>query len=154
MAYMFPYAGADAKHIRKLRSTPLPKPPKTPKTPKAEPLAPIVVAPEQFTDIDIPPITSHMRRILFDTCVKYDVHPNAVVGTTRSVKITMARWEYCYRCHRELGKAYAHIGRTINKDHASVRYACAMYERQRVPFGYDKPIEIKSPEAAAGGSGE
>lgn len=153
MAYMIPYAGADPQHIRKLQRVKIKSPKLPPKKPRKAKPPPPPEPPLEFPGLDIPFMSSAMRKVLFDVSRKYGVHPNTLVSEIRGVKITMARWEYCYRCRFELNKSLLQIGRSINKDHTTVRYACAMFEKGRVPFGFKKEIIVDCGKAAADGSG-
>lgn len=142
---MIPYAGADPQQARKIRATEVNGPPPRKRNRErvklfdevvmeaVQELPPEPPAPE-FPNLDIPAMPPAMKQILFDVCRKYAVHPNDVTGLSRRSKVGMARREYCFRCKQELNKSYAHIGRTINKDHSTVIYACKMMALGAVPY--------------------
>jgi chromosomal replication initiation ATPase DnaA len=56
-------------------------------------------------------------------CDQFALPYTALASKLRTVNISTARHIYCYLCRRYLKMSFNTIGKTINKDHASVMYA-------------------------------
>ena len=48
------------------------------------------------------------------------MHPNDLVGKDRGKRFVHARREFVWRAKKELGAAFAYIGRCILKDHTTI----------------------------------
>lgn len=131
MAYLFPYAGSERVPERPKPKIKKPRKPYPDRGPIK--LLQRVEVPEEFGEIDIPPTPPFMRRIMFEVCRKYKVHPHDVVGRVNTRAAIDARQEYCYRCRRELNASFPRIGKAINRDHTTVLYA------------YDKLVKLRRP---------
>jgi hypothetical protein len=76
--------------------------------------------PETDNDPTIAPATS-MEDIVQRVCRAYGLTKAQLLGRSRLRLITMARYEAMYRCHRELGRSTAAVGRYLgNRDHSTV----------------------------------
>lgn len=96
MVYKIPYAGAEPIQ-------------KTTVTKDVRPLA-------------IPTCPESLRKLLIEICRELDVHPNDVVGTSRSPKHVQAREEFIWRARIETNASFPRIAKVINKDHSTAVY--------------------------------
>lgn len=135
MAYLIPYVGAERRRappkpkLKALRVQKKPKPPKPPKEkkPKAsecyQSLINVVETPAEFGNINIPPMPTWIKQLMFDLCLEHKVHPDDLVSHKRHKRLAEARREFCYRLNQEHHQTLSKIGRWINKDHTTVLYA-------------------------------
>lgn len=82
--------------------------------------APIVK--KDIRPLNIPPCPESLRKILFEVCRELEVHPNDVVGPSRSPVYVQAREEFIWRARLETEASYKRIAKVINKDHSTVVY--------------------------------
>jgi len=66
--------------------------------------------------------------ILVETASRHGFTAQDVRGPRRTSKLVIARHECIYRIRSELGMSLSAIGRFMNRDHATILYACRNYE--------------------------
>lgn len=66
--------------------------------------------------------------ILVETASRHGFTAQDVRGPRRTSKLVIARHECIYRIRSELGMSLSAIGRVMNRDHATILYACRNYE--------------------------
>ncbi len=70
---------------------------------------------------------TYTDRVLWAVGLTSGVRPVEVLGDIRTHRITMARWAACALLRRR-GLSYSTIGRLLNLDQSSVRYAVGQTE--------------------------
>lgn len=66
--------------------------------------------------------------ILVETASRHGFTTQDMRGPRRTSKLVVARHECIYRIRSELGMSTSAIGRFMNRDHATILYACRNYE--------------------------
>ena len=66
--------------------------------------------------------------ILVETASRHGFTTQDMRGPRRTSKLVVARHECIYRIRSELGMSMSAIGRFMNRDHATILYACRNYE--------------------------
>ena len=77
--------------------------------------------------------TDKLESLLKVICEKLDVTVQEAKGTIRDAEIVRARQIYCYMA-KEIGYTYKKIGAIINRDHATVIYACKVVSNRKFDF--------------------
>ena len=77
--------------------------------------------------------TDRLESLLKVICKKLDVTVQEAKGTIRDAEIVRARQIYCYMA-KEMGYTYKKIGSIINRDHATVIYACKVVSNRKFDF--------------------
>ena len=77
--------------------------------------------------------TDRLESLLKVICEKLDVTVQEAKGTIRDAEIVRARQIYCYMA-KEIGYTYKKIGSIINRDHATVIYACKVVSNRKFDF--------------------
>lgn len=96
MVYKIPYAGAE--------------------------LTPTTTIKKDVRPLAIPTCPESLRKLLIEICRELDVHPNDVVGTSRSPKHVQAREEFIWRARIETEASFPRIARVLNRDHSTAVY--------------------------------
>jgi hypothetical protein len=74
-------------------------------------------------------IVPRWKEILRETCAKYKIHPEEVLGKSRESPLIYCRREVYYRLRTELGMSLNQIGLKLNKDHTSVLHGVREYAK-------------------------
>lgn len=77
--------------------------------------------------------TDRLESLLTVICETLDVTVNEAKGTIRDAEIVRARQIYCYMA-KEMGYTFKKIGSIINRDHATVIYACKVVSNRKFDF--------------------
>lgn len=77
--------------------------------------------------------TDKLESLLSVICDKLGVTVAEAKGTIRDAEIVRARQIYCYMA-KEMGYTYKKIGSIINRDHATVIYACKVVSNRKFDF--------------------
>ena len=77
--------------------------------------------------------TDRLESILKVVCDKLNVTVAEAKGTIRDAEIVRARQIYCYMA-KETGYTFKKIGAIINRDHATVIYACKVVSNRKFDF--------------------
>lgn len=89
-------------------------------------------------------INVKLEKLLFVVCDKLGVNVEDAKGTIRDAEIVRARQIYCYMA-KEMGYTFKKIGAIINRDHATVIYACKVVSNRKFDFrilaDYNKVID-------------
>ena len=96
MVYKIPYAGAE--------------------------LTPTTTIKKDVRPLAIPTCPESLRKLLIEICRELDVHPNDVVGTSRSPKHVQAREEFIWRARIETNASFSRIAKVIDRDHSTAVY--------------------------------
>lgn len=67
--------------------------------------------------------TKTIKQVAIEEAEKGGVSLEAIIGDSRDLRTTRARWMAMYRAKKELGASYSAIGRILNKDHSTVLHA-------------------------------
>ena len=70
-----------------------------------------------------------LKEILLDVCEKYSVTPDELKSKNRHKYLTIPRYEFFYRAKNETNHPQTVNGRYLNKDHSTVFYGVANYEK-------------------------
>lgn len=124
MAYKFPYAGSEDKPRMVVKVAPCRPKPLAKKIISGVPdripdLAPQVI---DARPVNIPLMSDALRNILLTVAQETNVHPNDIVGSSRSLKTVAARREFIWRARNKTNASFPRIGRAINRDHSTVVY--------------------------------
>lgn len=88
--------------------------------------------------------TDKLDSLLTIVCNKLGVTIEDTKGTVRDAEIVRARQIYCYLA-KEMGYTFKKIGSIINRDHATVIYACKVVSNKQFDFkilaDYNKVID-------------
>lgn len=95
--YKIPYAGAETRSV-------LPK---------------LQAIPRRYK---IPPCSETLKKILLDVCQDLNVHPNDVVGKSRTPKLVLAREEFVWRARTTTDASFPRIARVLDRDHSTAVY--------------------------------
>ena len=102
------------------------------------------VASEYSTKVQMLSNTDKLESLLDFICNLLGVTVEEAKGTVRYSEIVRARQIYCYFA-REMGFTYKKVASIINRDHATVIYACKVVENRQFDFkilnDYNKIIE-------------
>lgn len=102
------------------------------------------VASEYSTKVQMLPNTDKLESLLDFICNLLGVTIEEAKGPVRYSEIVRARQIYCYFA-REMGYTYQKVASVINRDHATVIYACKVVENRQFDFkilnDYNKIIE-------------
>ena len=74
-------------------------------------------------------VVPRWKEILRETCAKYKIHPEEVLGKSREWPLIYCRREVYYRLRTELGMSLNQIGLKLNKDHTSVLHGVREYAK-------------------------
>ena len=77
--------------------------------------------------------TDRLESLLSIICEKLDVTVQEAKGTIRDAEIVRARQIYCYMA-KEMGYTFKKIGSIINRDHATVIYACKVVANRKFDY--------------------
>jgi chromosomal replication initiation ATPase DnaA len=77
--------------------------------------------------------TDKLESLLKTVCEKLDVTVQEAKGTIRDAEIVRARQIYCYMA-KEMGYTFKKIGAIINRDHATVIYACKVVSNRKFDY--------------------
>ena len=77
--------------------------------------------------------TDRLESLLTVICETLDVTVQEAKGTIRDAEIVRARQIYCYMA-KEMGYTFKKIGAIINRDHATVIYACKVVSNRKFDF--------------------
>lgn len=77
--------------------------------------------------------TDKLERLLSVICDKLGVTVAEAKGTIRDAEIVRARQIYCYMA-KEMGYTFKKIGAIINRDHATVIYACKVVSNRKFDY--------------------
>jgi chromosomal replication initiation ATPase DnaA len=77
--------------------------------------------------------TDRLESILKVVCDKLGVTVQEAKGTIRDAEIVRARQIYCYMA-KEMGYTFKKIGAIINRDHATVIYACKVVSNRKFDY--------------------
>lgn len=77
--------------------------------------------------------TDKLESLLSVICDKLGVTVAEAKGTIRDAEIVRARQIYCYMA-KEIGYTYKKIGAIINRDHATVIYACKVVSNRKFDY--------------------
>ncbi len=102
-------------------------PPKHQPAPRKPP-PPVIV---RTVELPVSMAMTPWRRILHETCNKYQVAVDDVLSATRTKRLVVARHEVFYRLNTEAHMGLGEIGRRFERDHTSVRHAVIAH-RQRM----------------------
>ena len=70
-------------------------------------------------------ITPHAKTMLIiaEVAREHGVTVGAILGPSRGMKETRARWEAIRRVHRERPRPLNQLGKLFNRDHSTIMYA-------------------------------
>ena len=77
--------------------------------------------------------TDKLESLLSVVCDKLNVTIQEAKGTIRDAEIVRARQIYCYLA-KEMGYTFKKIGAIINRDHATVIYACKVVSNRKFDY--------------------
>lgn len=77
--------------------------------------------------------TDRLESLLSVICETLEVTVQEAKGTIRDAEIVRARQIYCYMA-KEMGYTFKKIGAIINRDHATVIYACKVVSNRKFDF--------------------
>lgn len=80
---------------------------------------------EMMREVALP---QRRREILKEVAQKHVVAPQAILGKSRHKPIVLARFEYVYRLHEEMGLSFAEIGRVLGRDHTTALHAYGRFK--------------------------
>lgn len=123
MAYKIPYVGSERKQKIVFKApvkAPLSERQKISCVPNY--LPPLPEVKKDLRPIEIPRMTESLRKILLEVAEEKNVHPNDIVGVTRSAKVVAARRDFVWRARNETNASFPRIGEALNRDHTTALY--------------------------------
>ena len=91
------------------------------------------VATDYVTQVKSISNTDRLESLLSVICETLEVTVQEAKGTIRDAEIVRARQIYCYMA-KEMGYTFKKIGAIINRDHATVIYACKVVSNRKFDY--------------------